>query len=216
MIMTPIDLTGQKIGYLTIEKLIPYEERKNSYKRREWLCKCDCGKEIVAEQRNLTGKKYTQMSCGCIREKEHLIATSKYPLEKDFVYSFQDFKKYSFLHKSVTHSNSPLKIYTYDYYKEYIKHFYNDEQFNLIYNFWLENNYNNITYYDWSKPSLDHKIPLSKGGSNKIENLEFLTVFENLAKRDMTLEEWEDFKEKTQTTSNYFIEKIRKRGDAKQ
>ena len=35
-----------------------------------------------------------------------------------------------------------------------------------------------------------------------------LSYFENLAKRDMTLEEWNDFKIKTNTSSNYFIEKI--------
>lgn len=213
--MQPIDLTGQKIGYLTVLKLIPYEERKNSYKRREWLCKCDCGNELIVEQRNLTGKKYTQVSCGCIREKEHLIATSKYPLESDFVYSFPDFKKYAFLHKSVTHSNSPLKFYSYDYYKKYIIHFYDDEQFNLIYNFWKEENFEEKTYYDWSKPSLDHILPLSKGGNNQIENLQFLTVFENLAKRDMDAKEWEEFKIKTNTVSDYFIESIRKRGDSK-
>ena len=32
----------------------------------------------------------------------------------------------------------------------------------------------------------------------------------------MTLEEWENFKKETHTTSDYFIGEIRKRGDAKQ
>jgi hypothetical protein len=49
---------------------------------------------------------------------------------------------------------------------------------------------------------------LSRGGTSKLSNLQILTVFENLAKRDMTMEEWNIFKEKTNTHSNYFIEEV--------
>lgn len=52
-------------------------------------------------------------------------------------------------------------------------------------------------------------IPKSKGGTNELNNLQVLTVFENLAKRDMTWDEWNIFKEKTNTTSDYFIENIK-------
>ena len=66
--------------------------------------------------------------------------------------------------------------------------------------------YNKDTeYYDLYKPSIDHKIPLSRGGTNELNNLHFVTLFENLAKRDMTMEEWEEFKIKTNTTSTLFI-----------
>lgn len=51
-----------------------------------------------------------------------------------------------------------------------LKTIYFDKQFNAIYNFWLKQDKNN-TYYDWAKPSLDHKIPKSKGGTNHINNL---------------------------------------------
>jgi len=41
------------------------------------------------------------------------------------------------------------------------------------------------------KPSLDHILPKSRGGSEELNNLQFLTWFENFSKRDMTQEEWE-------------------------
>lgn len=59
-----------------------------------------------------------------------------------------------------------------------------------------------------AKPSLDHKIPKSKGGTNTLDNLQFLTVFENLSKRDFTQEEWQQFKKNTNTHSEYYIEEI--------
>ena len=62
--------------------------------------------------------------------------------------------------------------------------------------------------YDYAKPSLDHIIPKSKGGQNHYTNFQILTVYENLSKRDMTQDEWEEFKKQTNTTSDYFVENI--------
>jgi hypothetical protein len=45
----------------------------------------------------------------------------------------------------------------------------------------------------------------TNGGLNTIDNVQFLTVFENLAKRDMTMEEWEAFKRQINTNSDFFI-----------
>ena len=52
------------------------------------------------------------------------------------------------------------------------------------------------------------KCLLVNQGKNNLENFQFLTTFENLAKRDMTMEEWNNFKNLTNTKSNYFIENI--------
>lgn len=41
------------------------------------------------------------------------------------------------------------------------------------------------------RPSLDHILPKSRGGSEELNNLQFLTWFENFSKRDMTQKEWE-------------------------
>lgn len=204
--MTGIDITGQRFGRLTAIKLIPREERTWSNKERAWLCKCDCGNEVIVRQRNLRGARMTQ-SCGCVRKIEAFIATNGiHGIEREYLESFDNFDKFLFIHKAIR-STVGIELLSKEQYKEYINYFYFNNQFNMVYNFWRKQERNN-TFYDWAKPSLDHIIPQSRGGGNEKENLHFLTVFENLAKRDMTLEEWTTFKNKTNTTSDYFIERI--------
>ena len=48
-----------------------------------------------------------------------------------------------------------------------ILYFYNNEQFNKIYNF-LEKTRKRTNFLDLAKPSLDHIIPRSKGGTNNL------------------------------------------------
>ena len=55
-----IDLTGQKIGRLTVLHEAP---KRNQY--RYWTCKCDCGNiKEIAQSTLRTGKT---ISCGCYR-----------------------------------------------------------------------------------------------------------------------------------------------------
>lgn len=61
----PVDLTGQRFSKLTvISEVAPYYP-KNQYRKRRWLCKCDCGAETIVLQSNLTARQGTK-SCGCI------------------------------------------------------------------------------------------------------------------------------------------------------
>lgn len=60
-----IDLSGQKFGRLTVVK-------EMGRKRKEvcWLCKCDCGNEVVVNGYAL--RKGHTLSCGCyMRERVH-------------------------------------------------------------------------------------------------------------------------------------------------
>lgn len=65
-------LQGQKFGRLTVVSLHHISHKPKS--REYYLCKCDCGKEIIAEKWNLK-TKHTN-SCGCfakeVRAKNHL------------------------------------------------------------------------------------------------------------------------------------------------
>ena len=134
-------------------------------------------------------------------------------MSDEYLNQYEDFEKFLLIHKALIRTSGNDGQYyknNNDEYKQIIDHFYHDEQFNAVYDFWLSHQLIDETFYDWAKPSLDHITPSSKGGTNTLNNFQFLTTFENLAKRDMTMTEWNEFKQKTNTQSDYFIESIMK------
>ncbi|MFT3882475.1 MAG: NUMOD3 domain-containing DNA-binding protein [Gemmatales bacterium] len=82
----------------------------------------------------------------------------------------------------------------------FVDKFYFDPQFNLLYLNWIVSD-----KCKWAIPSLDHRTPVSRGGKCSLDNLQFLSWFENKAKAEMTVEEWENFKATTCTSSKLFI-----------
>ena len=58
-----IDLTGRRFGKLKVIK-----RTLNDGNQPTWLCKCDCGKEIIVRGDQLRYKKIK--SCGCERNKK--------------------------------------------------------------------------------------------------------------------------------------------------
>lgn len=211
--MNAIDLTGQRFGRLTAKHIVPKEQLPWKKKERAWLCECDCGNQIIVRQRNLRSARFTK-SCGCLRKLDAFLATSHVKgLTEEFLYSFKDFDKFLLIHKQLRRYISMENININEY-EDYMNYFYNDKQFNCVYDYWKKQN-RDSTFYDWYKPSIDHIAPKSRGGTNNKDNLQFLTVFENLSKRDMTKQEWDNFKLKTNTHSELFIEEIMKKaGDA--
>lgn len=212
----PEDYIGKVKGQLLIKGIVPIKERKEKdYKGTIMYCDClACGKQNIQVRFSYLSDNgnYHQESCGCLRKQRAFLASSRNDLTLEHLIPFQeDFEKFLVVHKLIRLNTD--RYYTdcpIDEYVSALTIMYNDEQFNAVYNFWKMQENNSNTFYDWAKPSLDHIIPRSKGGGHNIENLQVLTVFENLAKRDMTWKEWEDFKKNTNTQSDYFIENILK------
>lgn len=209
------DLIGKNIGKLKVLSLVPVDERPTQNHGNYWLCKCECGNFVKVPTTYLTGNSnYTQTSCGCERKQRAFQASTKIQVSNQFLDQYKDnFEKFLFIHHAIMGTSGNSSSYYEKHqieYEEIINFFWNDKQFNTLYSLWLKNKKLNNTFYDWLKPSLDHIIPSSKGGKNELSNFQFLTTFENLAKRDMTMEEWNLFKLKTNTKSDYFIENIMK------
>ena len=209
------DLIGKNIGKLKVLSLVPVDERPTQNHGNYWLCKCECGNFVKVPTTYLTGNSnYTQTSCGCERKQRAFQASTKIQVSNHFLDQYKDnFEKFLFIHHAIMGTSGNSSSYYEKHqieYEEIINFFWNDKQFNTLYSLWLKNKKLNNTFYDWLKPSLDHIIPSSKGGKNELSNFQFLTTFENLAKRDMTMEEWNLFKLKTNTKSDYFIENIMK------
>lgn len=59
----PLELTGEIFGRLTAIKWVSTNNQGNS----EWLCKCNCGNEIVVNSQRLKNGK--TKSCGCLNSE---------------------------------------------------------------------------------------------------------------------------------------------------
>lgn len=73
------DITGIKYGRLTPVSFVGIKGHKAM-----WLCKCDCGKEIVVANSNLQSR--TTRSCGCFREEKRIESHYKHGKEPKRLY----------------------------------------------------------------------------------------------------------------------------------
>jgi hypothetical protein len=60
--MRLVDMTGMRVGMLTVIRRARPEESARGVKGASWLCRCDCGIEKVVSRPNLMNG---QVSCGC-------------------------------------------------------------------------------------------------------------------------------------------------------
>ena len=107
----------------------------------------------------------------------------RFDIDYKWLMQFDDINKLKMLNEAITDRNGRWDVDT-EWYKTYILKFYNDKQFNVIYEKWIESNYDR-----YKKPSIDHIKPKSKGGTNDVDNLQFLSWFEDRCKNNMSQEE---------------------------
>jgi 5-methylcytosine-specific restriction endonuclease McrA len=145
------------------------------------------GRLLKKNKVEIRGKKETQKP-KFNNKKDYLynnmVAHLKYDVSMEWVKQYEDIEKLKFLNKSLTRERDCIGFDT-ELYKAFINKFYNDKQFNKIYNNWIKNKCRYL------KPSLDHINPKSNGGELiNLDNLQFLTWFENRAKNNLSQTEW--------------------------
>lgn len=108
----------------------------------------------------------------------------KYNVPLDFLKEFEIDKLKTL--NSVIKNTRVSKHFNSDKYMEFVNFFYYDEGFNFTYNNWIKEGKKK-----YAKPSLDHIIPLSKGGTWDIDNLQIIPWCINRAKFNYLINEWE-------------------------
>lgn len=63
-----IDLTGQRFGKLVVLKRSNNYIQPSGQQKTQWLCKCDCGNEVIVRGHSL--KHGDTKSCGCLNSKK--------------------------------------------------------------------------------------------------------------------------------------------------
>lgn len=100
-----IDLTGLKIGHLTVLK-----RGKNLYKIVRWLCRCDCGRIKEAISQNL--REGRTKSCGCCADRKGHPGYTRLKSGESTFNKFYKTLKYWAARRNLTFELSREKVYT--------------------------------------------------------------------------------------------------------
>ena len=133
------------------------------------------------------GRKCTGRKSSSTTNYKNMASHLRFDVDYLWLIQFEDFEKLKFLNRAIAGDHYKLNTQTY---KEYLIRFYNDSKFEKIYRKWLKNNKNK-----WLIPSLDHINPKINNNLDNVNNLEFLTWFENRSKNNINPDEWKIMKE---------------------
>lgn len=123
------------------------------------------------------GKKMP-MHTRYLNMKHHL----QWDVDVEWLEQFKDIERLKYLNKLLSRDRVSKNFNT-EKYKEFIEKFYDNERFVKQFEIYITSK----NRYD--RPSLDHIIPLSRGGNWDLDNLQIISWFENRAKCDMTQQE---------------------------
>ncbi|MDO4307225.1 MAG: AP2 domain-containing protein [Eubacteriales bacterium] len=138
-----IDLTGERFGRLTV--LSKYGTTKD--RQIVWLCKCDCGREIIVKSGNL--KSGHTRSCGCFM--------------KDRISETQAIHRQS--HKRLYNVWTSMKARCYNPNSQFYKHY--GGRGIVICEEWKENYQ---AFHDWAmKSGYDSEAPFGKCTIDRID-----------------------------------------------
>ena len=132
--------------------------------------------------------------CGLDLLYKNMKAHLKYDVSIEWLSKFEDIEKLKYLNRSLSRKRD-CEWFTTEIYIQFIERFYVDSKFNELYYKWIETN------DKWIKPSLDHILPQSAGGSLLPENIQFISWFENHAKINIQQQEWNKMKQNI----NYYL-----------
>ena len=119
----------------------------------------------------------------------NMLAHIQWEIDLEFLTQFEDVERLKALNKPLSRDRISAHFDT-EKYKQFILRFYFDEK--VIKQIALYQESGN----KYDRLSLDHIIPLSRGGTWDLENLQVISWFDNRAKCDMTQDEYEAMKKK--------------------
>lgn len=149
-------------------------------------------KDNISKTRKLLFKNgYTSYNKGIKMNREHVLKNMKshlkYNITLEWLNVFEDIEKLKYLNKSISRKRD-ADHFTTETYKLFIEKFYYDKKFNELFDKWVMSN------DKWIKPSLDHIKAKSIGGTLLLDNLQFISWFENRAKCNIDHDKWNDMK----------------------
>ena len=119
------------------------------------------------------------------RDFNNMAKHIRFDVDYLWLLQFEDIEKVKTLNDCITNREGRWEVST-EWYKDYILKFYYDVQFSNLFIRWKGSDCDK-----YMKPSIDHIIPRTSGGTNELSNLQFLTWFENRCKNNMTQEQWD-------------------------
>lgn len=145
-------------------------------------------KESIVTRPSNNTRYARKFNCSVERNYNNMLKHLRFDVDIKWLMRFDNFDKMKFLNRALTNRDKRWEE-TSAWYISYIEKFYFDKQFNLLYDRW-----NKSGCKPYMKPSIDHITPKARGGTNALDNLQFLTWFENRCKNDMSQEDWDKMK----------------------